>query len=100
MQELGHCLKTVQMQEKELTTLQSQLSQTKTALTAANIKNDDLKQSLDEITLHLKKRVCNQQILDFLISKLRHSLSTKGSKEVGKSAIDTIKCNGYCGFGH
>ena len=57
LQERTRCLKTAKEQEKEVDALQDNLSQTRTELKAAGIKNGELKQSLDDITLQLKRRV-------------------------------------------
>lgn len=57
MQERTQCLKTAKEQEKEVAALQDNLSQARTELKAAGIKNGELKRSLDEITLQLKRRV-------------------------------------------
>ena len=50
-------MKTAQTQDKEIGVLQDELSQVRTELKAANLKNNELKMALDEITLQLKKRV-------------------------------------------
>jgi len=50
-------LQAAHSQEQELSSLQEALGQCRTELKAANIKNSELKKSLDEITLQLKKRV-------------------------------------------
>ena len=50
-------MKTAKEQEKEVAALQDNLSQARTELKAAGIKNGELKRSLDEITLQLKRRV-------------------------------------------
>lgn len=57
VQEQTRCLKTAKEQEKEMAVLQDNLSQARTELKAAGIKNGELKKALDEITLQLKRRV-------------------------------------------
>lgn len=57
VQERTRCLKTAKEQEKEVAALQDNLSDARTELKAAGIKNGELKRSLDEITLQLKRRV-------------------------------------------
>ncbi len=50
-------LRTAQAQDEDLSRLQEQLTQCRAELKVAATKNSELKRSLDEITLHLKKRV-------------------------------------------
>lgn len=57
IQERARLLKTAKEQEEETVTLQDNLSQARTELKAAGIRNGELKQALDEITLQLKRRV-------------------------------------------
>ena len=56
-QERQQCLRTAQVQGRELSTLQESLGQCRAELKAASLKNSDLKKDLDKITLQLKKRV-------------------------------------------
>lgn len=49
----------VHAQERELNSLQEEATQARAEAKAANIKNNDLKRSLDEITLQLHRRVGN-----------------------------------------
>ena len=56
-QEREQCLRTAREQGKELAVLQESLSQHKVELRAATTKNSQLRSSLDEITLQLKRRV-------------------------------------------
>ena len=53
-------MKTAKEQEEENVSLQENLSKARTELKAAGIRNGELKRTLDEITLQLKRRVSCQ----------------------------------------
>ncbi len=57
VQERGQCLSRARAQERELNSVQEEVTQARAEAKAANIKNTDLKRSLDEITLQLRRRV-------------------------------------------
>ena len=61
IQERARLLKTAKEQEEETVSLQENLSKARTELKAAGIRNGELKQTLDEITLQLKRRVSIDQ---------------------------------------
>ena len=50
-------MKIIKAQEAELSDLQEKFGQIRGNLRAANIKNEDLTNQLDELTYRLKKRV-------------------------------------------
>ena len=56
-QERARLLKTAKEQEEENISLQENLSKARTELKTAGIRNGELKRTLDEITLQLKRRV-------------------------------------------
>ena len=56
-QERVRCLKIIKAQETELSDLQEKFGQIRSHLRAANIKNEDLTNQLDELTYRIKKRV-------------------------------------------
>lgn len=51
-------MKAMKTQEVELSSLQDLLSQVKTELKATNLKNEELKKSVDAKTYQLKRIVC------------------------------------------